>query len=94
MVKNDFGCFRVSVFGEYLDMIWNNDDKLKNFIPTKIVVLALMEDILSNQPTSTEKSKVLYWTYGKGKSYCAYYSPCYERDVHCLRRLCQRFKRT
>ena len=47
----------------------NNDDKLKNFIPTRSS-LALMEDILlSTNPTSTERARVLIGAYGKGKSH-------------------------
>lgn len=47
----------------------NNDDKLKNFIPTRSA-LALLEDILlSTSPTSTERARVLIGAYGKGKSH-------------------------
>ena len=47
----------------------NNDDKLKNFIPTKSA-LALLEDILlSTNSTSTERARVLIGAYGKGKSH-------------------------
>lgn len=47
----------------------NNDDKLKNFIPTRSA-LALMEEILlSTIPTSTERARVLVGAYGKGKSH-------------------------
>lgn len=47
----------------------NNDDKLKNFIPTRSA-LALTEDILlSTYPTSTERARVLIGAYGKGKSH-------------------------
>lgn len=47
----------------------NNDDKLKNFIPTRSA-LALLEDILlSTNPTSTERARVLIGAYGKGKSH-------------------------
>lgn len=47
----------------------NNDDKLKNFIPTKSA-LELMEDILlSTNPTSNERARVLVGAYGKGKSH-------------------------
>ena len=46
-----------------------NDEKLKNFIPTK-AALDLLEDILrSTYPTSTERSRVLIGAYGKGKSH-------------------------
>lgn len=47
----------------------NNDDKLKNFIPTRSA-LALMEDILlSTNSTSTDRARVLIGAYGKGKSH-------------------------
>lgn len=47
----------------------NNDDKLKNFIPTRSA-LALLEDILlSTNSTSTERARVLIGAYGKGKSH-------------------------
>ncbi len=46
-----------------------NADKLNNFIPTKSA-LDLLEDILlSTNPTSTERSRVLIGAYGKGKSH-------------------------
>ena len=47
----------------------NNDDKLKNFIPTRSA-LALLEDILlSTNPVSTDRARVLIGAYGKGKSH-------------------------
>lgn len=47
----------------------NNEDKLKNFIPTKSA-LDLLEDILlSTNPTSTERARILIGAYGKGKSH-------------------------
>ena len=47
----------------------NNDDKLKNFIPTKSA-LALLEDILlSTNSSSNERARVLVGAYGKGKSH-------------------------
>lgn len=46
-----------------------SDDKLKNFIPTKSA-LSLLEDILlSVNPTSTDRARVLIGAYGKGKSH-------------------------
>lgn len=46
-----------------------NDDKLKNFIPTKSA-LELMEDVLrSTNSTSNERARVLVGAYGKGKSH-------------------------
>ena len=47
----------------------NNDDKLKNFIPTRSA-LELLEDILlSTRSTSTDRARVLIGAYGKGKSH-------------------------
>lgn len=46
-----------------------SDDKLKNFIPTKSA-LSLLEDILlSINPASTDRARVLIGAYGKGKSH-------------------------
>lgn len=47
----------------------HDDDKLKNFIPTKSA-LSLLEDILiSTSVASTERARVLIGAYGKGKSH-------------------------
>lgn len=47
----------------------NNDDKLKNFIPTRSA-LELLEDILlSTRSNSTDRARVLIGAYGKGKSH-------------------------
>ena len=46
-----------------------NEDKLRNFIPTKSA-LALLEDILlSTNPSSSDRARVLIGAYGKGKSH-------------------------
>ena len=47
----------------------NNDDKLKNFIPTKSALALLEEILLSTNPTSNERARVLIGAYGKGKSH-------------------------
>lgn len=47
----------------------NNDDKLKNFIPTKAALELLEEILLSTNPNSTERARVLIGAYGKGKSH-------------------------
>lgn len=47
----------------------NNNDKLKNFIPTKSALSLLNEILLSTLPTSTDRSRVLIGAYGKGKSH-------------------------
>ena len=47
----------------------NNDEKLKNFIPTK-ASLKLLEDILlSAYNVSNDRARVLIGAYGKGKSH-------------------------
>lgn len=37
----------------------NNDDKLKSFIPTKSALSLMEEILLSTNPTSTERARVL-----------------------------------
>lgn len=47
----------------------NDEDKIKNFIPTG-AALQLLEDILrSTEPSSTERARILIGAYGKGKSH-------------------------
>lgn len=46
-----------------------NDDKLKNFIPTKSALTLLEDILLSVNPASTDRAKVLIGAYGKGKSH-------------------------
>ena len=46
-----------------------NDDKLKNFIPTKSALGLLEEVLLSINPTSSDRARVLIGAYGKGKSH-------------------------
>lgn len=47
----------------------NNDDKLNNFIPTKAALVLLEDILLSTEPASTERARVLIGAYGKGKSH-------------------------
>ena len=47
----------------------NNDDKLKNFIPTRSAVQLLKEILQSTRQDSTERARVLIGAYGKGKSH-------------------------
>ena len=47
----------------------NNDDKLKNFIPTKSALMLIEDIILSTSPLSTDRARVLIGAYGKGKSH-------------------------
>ena len=46
-----------------------NDDKLKNFIPTKSALELLEDVLLSANPSSTDRARVLIGAYGKGKSH-------------------------
>lgn len=46
-----------------------NDDKLKNFIPTKSALGLLEEVLLSINPASADRARVLIGAYGKGKSH-------------------------
>ncbi|MGM9929325.1 MAG: hypothetical protein ACI35P_15385 [Bacillus sp. (in: firmicutes)] len=47
----------------------NNDEKLKNFIPTQTALDLLEEILTSTSVSSTERSRVLIGAYGKGKSH-------------------------
>ena len=47
----------------------NNEDKIKNFIPTSSALRLLEDILLSTQTSSTERSRILIGAYGKGKSH-------------------------
>lgn len=47
----------------------NNDDKLKNFIPTKSALTLLEDILLSTRESSTNRARILIGAYGKGKSH-------------------------
>lgn len=47
----------------------NNDEKIRNFIPTKSALKLLEEVLASTSPTSTDRARVLVGAYGKGKSH-------------------------
>lgn len=47
----------------------NSDDKLKNFIPTQSAVRLLEDILLSTNPASNDRARVLIGAYGKGKSH-------------------------
>ena len=47
----------------------NNDNKIKNFIPTASAIKLLEDILLSTAVTSTERSRILIGAYGKGKSH-------------------------
>ena len=46
-----------------------NDEKLKNFIPTKAALNLLEEILLSVNVNSSERARILIGAYGKGKSH-------------------------
>lgn len=58
--------FQYSVNIEY-DL--GNDDKLKNFIPTKAALNLVEEILLSVRPKSTNRARILIGAYGRGKSH-------------------------
>ena len=43
----------------------NNDNKIKNFIPTASAIKLLEDILLSTASTSTERSRILIGAYGK-----------------------------
>jgi len=47
----------------------NNDDKLKDFIPTRSALELMEEILLSTNSASNERARVLVGAYGKGKSH-------------------------
>lgn len=47
----------------------NNDNKIKNFIPTASAIKLLEDILLSTASTSTERARILIGAYGKGKSH-------------------------
>ena len=58
--------FQYSVNIEY-DL--GNDDKLRNFIPTRATLALLEEILLSVRPNSTARARILIGAYGRGKSH-------------------------
>lgn len=58
--------FQYSVNIEY-DL--GNDDKLKNFIPTRTMFSLLEEILLSVRSNSNERARILIGAYGRGKSH-------------------------
>lgn len=47
----------------------NNDEKLKNFIPTRSALQLLETILLSTRNNSTDRARILIGAYGKGKSH-------------------------
>lgn len=52
-----------------LDYDFGDDEKLKNFIPTSAALNLLEEILLSVNPKSSERARILIGAYGKGKSH-------------------------
>ena len=46
-----------------------NDDRLRNFIPTKMALDLIEEVLQSTNPNSTKRARILIGAYGKGKSH-------------------------
>ena len=67
----------------------NNDEKLKNFIPTKASLALLKDILLSTRPSSTERARVLIGAYGKGKSHIVLtiLAMLYKRDKRLFEKL-------
>ena len=71
-----------------------SDDKLRNFIPTRSA-LSLLEDILlSINPSSSDRARVLIGAYGKGKSHIVLtiLSILMKRDISLFEKLLPRIK--
>ena len=85
--------FQYSVNIEY-DL--GNDDKLKNFIPTKATLGLLEEILLSLRPTSTERARILIGAYGRGKSHIvlAILSVLMKKDCGLFEKLWPKIKST
>lgn len=66
-----------------------NEDKLRNFIPTKSAISLLEEILLSTNPASNERARVLIGAYGKGKSHIvlAILSLLLKKDIALFERL-------
>lgn len=74
----------------------NNDNKLKNFIPTKSALALLEEILMSTSDSSTERSRILIGAYGKGKSHIMLMilSVLLKKTFHFLKRHCRRLPKT
>ena len=85
--------FQYSVNIEY-DL--GNDDKLKNFIPTRTTLSLLEEILLSVRPNSTERARILIGAYGRGKSHIvlAILSMLMKKDIHLFEKLLPKLKAT
>ena len=85
--------FQYSVNIEY-DL--GNDDKLKNFIPTKSALSLLEEILLSVRPNSTNRARILIGAYGRGKSHIVLtiLSLLMKKDLRLFEKLLPKLKAT
>lgn len=72
----------------------NNDDKLKNFIPTQSAMQLLDEILRSTAVSSTERARILIGAYGKGKSHIVLMilSLLLKRDLKLFEKALPKFK--
>ena len=72
----------------------NNDDKLKNFIPTQSAMQLLDEILKSTAISSTERARILIGAYGKGKSHIVLMilSLLLKRDLNLFEKALPKFK--
>ena len=85
--------FQYSVNIEY-DL--GNDDKLRNFIPTKATLNLLEEILLSVRPNSTNRARILIGAYGRGKSHIVLtiLSMLMKKDIQLFEKLLPKLKET
>ena len=71
-----------------------NENKLRNFIPTKSALTLLEEILLSTNPASNERARVLIGAYGKGKSHIVLtiLSLLLKKDLNLFERLMPRIE--
>ena len=72
-----------------IDYDLGNDEKLKNFIPTKSALNLLEEILLSVNVDSSERARILIGAYGKGKSHIvlAILSILMQKDLNIFEKL-------
>lgn len=73
-----------------------DDNKLRNFIPTKSALSLLEEILLSVNPASSDRARVLIGAYGKGKSHIVLtiLSILMKRDLVLFEKLMPKVKET
>lgn len=72
----------------------HSDEKLKNFIPTQSALKLLEDILLSTNPNSTDRARVLIGAYGKGKSHIVLtiLALLMKKDLHLFEKLLPRLK--